>query len=362
MTERCKICGIFIGENHTCPKGTFEERFGIEKAREIKRKIGLGNKGRIWTEEAKLKISQKNKNNPNLSLCKLGDKNPMKNLEARQKMIKTKKRLFAEGKIQSWNEGLTKETDERMRKSAINGGKTRKRLFAEGKLINPMQDKPHSKATKLKISILHKGKHFSPETEFKKGISHPKSIEARKKLSITRKQLYKEGKLKNWNTGQKCPQLSGENHPRYGKHLLEEERQNLRIKAIDRWQNEEYKERTIKASMKAQHIKPNKPEIFLNNLLQENNLLFNYVGDGQLIIGGRCPDFVCNPSKKVILLHGDWWHYYKLKRKNPLITRESVEVEDKAHYKNLFFDALIIWEHELKNSAQVIEKIRKFIK
>ncbi len=108
-------------------------------------------------------------------------------------------------------------------------------------------------------------------------------------------------------------------------------------------------------------LKPNKPETFLLNLIQENNLPFQYVGDGKVIIGGRCPDFICISSKKVILLHGDYWHYLKQKKLNPPLTREQVEEADKTHYKNFFFDCLIIWEHELKNPNLVINKLKNFI-
>lgn len=117
----------------------------------------------------------------------------------------------------------------------------------------------------------------------------------------------------------------------------------------------------IKKRLKCLNIKPNKPETFLINLFKENNIPFHYVGDGKLIVDGKCPDFVCNPSKKVILMHGDWWHYHKPKKKNPDLTREQVEKKDIAHYRANFFDCLIIWEHELKNPTQVVNKINEFI-
>lgn len=144
----------------------------------------------------------------------------------------------------------------------------------------------------------------------------------------------------------------------YNRHHTDETRRKLREINLELLNDEEF----VKKKFDAQSLKPNKPEIFLSNLIKQNNLPFHYVGDGQLIIGGRCPDFTCNPSKKVILLHGDWWHYYRLKRSNPLITRLQVEEEDREHYRKLFFDCLVIWEHELKNPTQVISKINNFLK
>ena len=113
--------------------------------------------------------------------------------------------------------------------------------------------------------------------------------------------------------------------------------------------------------IKSLQLKPNKPETMLIKLFKKNNLPLHYVGDGQLIVGGRCPDFVCNPSKKVVLLHGDYWHYLKFKKENPLLTRQQVEEKDISHYRKNFFDCLIIWEHELKNPNQVVAKTNNFM-
>lgn len=147
-----------------------------------------------------------------------------------------------------------------------------------------------------------------------------------------------------------------------GNKLPEKYLKILRIKTKERWKNPQYKEKVMKKVMDAQHLKPNKPETLLSNLIKENNLPFHYVGDGQIIVGGKCPDFICNPTKKVILLHGDYWHYFKPKKLNLLLTREQVEENDKSHYRNFFFDCLIIWENELRNTQEVINKINKFLK
>ncbi len=91
-----------------------------------------------------------------------------------------------------WNKGLTKETDDRVKKYGENGSKTKKKLFKEGKLI-PMRSmlgkhhseetrrkmsesggnrkgKSHTEEAKEKLKLKHKGNHYSPSTEFKKGL------------------------------------------------------------------------------------------------------------------------------------------------------------------------------------------------
>ena len=58
---------------------------------------------------------------------------------ANTKRSKKRKKLIKEGKIEIWNKGLNKETDERVRKNSINTSKSRKKLFKDKKLISPME-------------------------------------------------------------------------------------------------------------------------------------------------------------------------------------------------------------------------------
>ncbi|MEK6884939.1 MAG: hypothetical protein AABY22_35235, partial [Nanoarchaeota archaeon] len=107
--------------------------------------------------------------------------------------------------------------------------------------------------------------------------------------------------------------------------------------------------------------KPNKPENQINNLLYH---LFpnkwRYTGDGKAWIGGKNPDFMDTQCKKCILLHGEYWHYKKLLKENPNITKEIIEQQDKTHYNNLGYGCMIVWENELKHPEQVIHKIKEF--
>lgn len=96
--------------------------------------------------------------------------------------------------------------------------------------------------------------------------------------------------------------------------------------------------------------KPNKLEIefekFLNELQPGE---WKYVGDGQLIINGKCPDFVnVNGKKQIIELFGDYWH----KGQNP---EDRIKIFEPFGYKTL-----VIWEKEFKNLDDVEEKIKCF--
>jgi G:T-mismatch repair DNA endonuclease (very short patch repair protein) len=119
------------------------------------------------------------------------------------------------------------------------------------------------------------------------------------------------------------------------------------------WQNEEYAKRMFKAL----GIRPNNPETILSNLIKENNLPFNYVGDGAVWFRGENhsfnPDFLSKNPKHIIELFGDYWHNREDSKK-----RDTERLKTYYHYG---YKTLIIWEHELKNPNQVIEKIKIFV-
>lgn len=95
--------------------------------------------------------------------------------------------------------------------------------------------------------------------------------------------------------------------------------------------------------------KPTKPEGILIRLIEEHHLPFKYVGDGQVVLGGKCPDFInINGKKQVIEMFGTYWHpIFDVARK-------------KEHYCQYGFDTLVIWEDELKNEETTLKKIQRF--
>lgn len=115
-----------------------------------------------------------------------------------------------------------------------------------------------------------------------------------------------------------------------------------------RWNNKEF----VKKWAKAKNIKPNKSEIELLNIL--NRLFpneYKYCGDFNIIIGGKCPDFInCNGKKKLIELYGDYWH------------KDEKNDDGKSridYFKQYGYDTLIIWEHELEDKT-LIDKLEGF--
>ena len=109
-------------------------------------------------------------------------------------------------------------------------------------------------------------------------------------------------------------------------------------------------EEQISKFVKSMHSRPNKAESRLNDLLQEilpNE--YKYIGSGDIIIGGKAPDFInINGKKKLIEFFGEYWH----KDENP---------EDRINlFKRFGFDTLIVWGRELKHKDNVSKKIMEF--
>jgi hypothetical protein len=103
--------------------------------------------------------------------------------------------------------------------------------------------------------------------------------------------------------------------------------------------------------LKASHAKPNRKETYFLSILDHlypNQ--YKYVGDGEVIIGGKNPDFInINGQKKVIEFYGDRWH----QGENP---QDRIDI-----FAQYGFDCLIIWQSELlKKPDRIMKKIVVF--
>lgn len=114
------------------------------------------------------------------------------------------------------------------------------------------------------------------------------------------------------------------------------------------WEDPVIREKMIKGILRGLFVKPNKKETILLGILNSSFPEdWKYVGNGDLIIGGKCPDFVnVNGKKAIIELFGDYWH----KGEDP---QDRINVFNPYGYKTL-----VIWESELKNTDVVISKIK----
>ena len=122
-----------------------------------------------------------------------------------------------------------------------------------------------------------------------------------------------------------------------------------RSKGIDsiraRWKDPEFAQKMFIKWGK----RPNKTESYLNKILQDSfPNEWKYVGDGQVWIDGKNPDFInINGSKKIIELDGEYWH----KDKN---SKERIKL-----FKKFGYETLVITDKELKN-GQYLDKLKEF--
>jgi len=244
-----------------------------------------------------------------------------------------------------WNRGLTKETDERVKKLSESYCLTMKKRYPNW--IRGHLGKPHSSDAKKKMSLRRLGKTY--EEIYGKNANLMR--ECRRQNCVLKP--FKNGH-KPWNKG-----LTKETDlriARNAKGMLGNQRSkgcvpwNKGKKMMkDKYPKYWSEDRLQKVIMKP-HAKPNEKELLLIRILQ--NLIPNeymYVGNGKLIVGGYCPDFMnVNGKKKLIELWGDYWH------------RNHNTQNRIAHFKKFGFDTLIIWEHELKDFNHLSQKIVAF--
>lgn len=200
-------------------------------------------------------------------------------------------------------------------RQAMAKGLVKRNAWNKGKKL------PEHVREKLRKALL--GKHSSPRTEFRKG-----HIPWWKKLGL--------------------------------RNLMDipEVREKHRLNVQKWWKDPQY----VAKQMMSRRTKPNRKEKRLDKVLQRNfPNEWKYVGDGQFVIGGLCPDWTnVNGKKKVIDLFGCFYHgcpeHYPYVKVKPRFKEDA----RRAIFKKYGFDYLVVWEHELKDERALMEKLREF--
>jgi len=139
------------------------------------------------------------------------------------------------------------------------------------------------------------------------------------------------------------------------------------------WANSEYRETAGKKSLAIIHARlkdpevqkkrirglikhPNKAEQQLNEIIQKHSLPFRYVGDGEVIIDGKNPDFIATDGQKRIieLFDGEYWHNPKRRANMPHHQTYEGTME---HYARNGFDATILFVSDLPNESMIVNQI-----
>ena len=217
--------------------------------------------------------------------------------------------------------------------------------------------KHHSEKTKEKIRQASLGRCQSDEAKHKNRRAHlgeRMSEETKAKISKKlkgRKFSYEHKKrvVKAMIKRVREDPPIGERNPFYRRHHTSATLEVLSKKAKERLKDPEYRERLFRKALKACLKKPNRKEQVLIDLINEQGLPFRYVGAGDFILGGKCPDFLnYNGKKQLIELYGGYWH------------RNDDPQKRIDFFKTFGFDTLVIWEHELNDPSRVLARIESF--
>lgn len=77
-------------------------------------------------------------------------------------------------------------------------------------------------------------------------------------------------------------------------------------------------------------------------------ICYEYVGNWQLTVGGKCPDFISRCGRKAIDVFGEYWHKVE-------------EVPGRiAHFSEHGYKLLIVWGKELADSNALRTRLEVF--
>ena len=121
------------------------------------------------------------------------------------------------------------------------------------------------------------------------------------------------------------------------------------------WANPEYRNRTVRSVLASVMARPTTPELRVQTILNTHFPgQWKYTGNGDVVIGGKNPDFVnVNGRKVVIEVFGDWWHGEKWTGR----TCEQEETQRINHFAAYGFRCLILWEHEVAHEDAVVARL-----
>lgn len=224
------------------------------------------------------------------------------------------------------------------------------------------------KASKIKNLISVNTKIIMQRPETKEKMKKPKSLEARKNISLAQKKRFKNPKEKEKiSVATKIAMSNSEIRQklrlsRLNKPMPLETKKKISLTSAKRWQDLEYKEKTIKAMLKALFKRPTKLEQRNIDFMNRYNLPISYCGDGSLIIGGKNPDAYENNGKKLCFEFANKNEKSVKRRGRIYQSWQEYEKQRIEHFIKFGWKCLIVWEDELQNEELLLEKIQNFIR
>lgn len=202
----------------------------------------------------------------------------------------------------------------------------------------------HSEETKRRIREVKRKQHIIPRTAFKRGEHRSPATEFKKGIipynkGKTLEELFGEERAKEIrrktsesHKGQK-PWHAGRGWPEWVRKKLSEVHKGKRLSSEH-----------LRNILRANAVKPNKSELRLLGILRSIDPNWRYVGDGSLIIDGKCPDF-WDGGNRLVELFGEFWH------------RDDDPQERIGFFASRGYDCVVVWDFELGDVERVIRKV-----
>lgn len=183
---------------------------------------------------------------------------------------------------------------------------------------------------------------------------------------------------------------SGKNNPFYGRNHSDKSKRAIRAANLQRWTIPSFRQKMLKllqqnARPKAHNAlrgkkrpdvalrntniefirkvaktrsrRPTSPELEVLKIIEEHKLPFKYNGDGEILVGTKCPDFVSlNECNSALEIFGRIFHDPKIRPfKRPLANHQTFE-GTLQYYKARGWDVCIIWDDEITEEL-VLERL-----
>jgi len=199
------------------------------------------------------------------------------------------------------------------------------------------------------------GKKLSAETRAKMsasrtGKSHPHSAVMIERHRESLKLFYQSPEGEQLKQQLSSALVGNDMHCGYHHTFSDETKTRMSVIHKKQWQDEEWADRTLKASARATNRRPTNEERALFGLLEAvAPRQWMYVGNRTFQLGRKNPDFVnVNGKKQIAEMYGDHFH----KGQNP---QDRIDL-----FAQFGYSTLIVWAHELKHPEAVMLRIKEF--
>ena len=106
----------------------------------------------------------------------------------------------------------------------------------------------------------------------------------------------------------------------------------------------------VAAILKERFKKKTSFEQIVDDIIVKNNLPYFYCGNGSVVIGGKCPDFI-HKDKKIVVEVFDNFHHSEVAYPSIINYREART----AHFKKFGYNTLFIPEQFIYDTNKIME-------